>query len=1463
MFSTTPSLPQLFSVILSNAQGGAFIGPNSAASFSIIEHDSPYGQCYLTTASLLSQPSGFADDAVAAHTHVMQRIPAVLPHIARLRHFWRVAVTYSVLWVPANGSASIALPCGACSATVAAGTANIAALYQLPSWALLRAGDTLTVTLATATLLATPQGSLPPVIDFMRRSAQAAATAATSDSVVQIAAGSLSISTAKGSAFAITLQRQSTRGVLVVQWAANASYFLANQGSAIFAAGASTAVVNITVVQDNVPQLAKWATITLTNFTTSGTALAGVGPLTATIFITDSNTPFGVFAIANVTGGQAGTGLFAEGSVATVTITRTLGVIGAATVLVQLSNINASSSYYSVLTSLYLSPFNANTYQLTFLNGQTSATIPISILVDQTPKLTSTFSVALTGASTQYPNPLSAPQVAVQPPTLISIAPSNNPYGRYGWQQLAYSTAEGSTYSFTVVRLDGSFGTVAVNWAAVPATGIVSTLIDGKSGRVPATPDVPSLAPTSGTAVFAPGQLSQTVAVSVLSTQLAQPARQVQLVLTGASLGAPIQPSLNTTTLSIAAANYPGGVFAFGASIYTSSEAQDAVTINIERTAGLFWPAVVSWQLSALGLASLDIFPVTNGTASFATGQTSAQLSINVVPNGVFEDLRVFALQLATSSAGAAVGAAVATLSIAKDTGANGVFEFSCAEQFGHVLFGASANAVNVTVTRSQGTIGAVAVQISTTDLGTAIPGVEFVPSTQLLSFDVGETTQFALFETKPLKNPLTSKTLVVALSDATGGASVGAYNLSTIALCDSNQTRILLAAAEVALCDPLAYVSPQPSPSSTPYQLQDATVAAIADSIAALLQLNDDSTSSAGEVVRRVQAIKDLFAQTMDPSAAADVTTFGRLPALMEQFAQWLLSRFTVCPGSGTQSVTAHATAVYQRVSTEQNLNDLQLDFGNASIQLPPNAFHGLAACPGVAAVTYTSDVWFPLNQTYFVVNSPGSPPIAVVDPLISVLQHTVVALVPPPGLQSAALSLTNAVTFSVAFAGNSALQVENGPRVCVAWDFALNGGGGGWSTLGCVETSHAPSAVVTCACNHATNYAVLVHVQQYKSLSAADKAGLIVLLVAIVLVLGLQFAFGAERTIVHSMLLHFFLTLAVSLLIVVVDMFTANTVSQQHCSAEALILHYFLLAHSAWLALTFWHARNVIVLGKDPFGAWKIKHLLLGYGAPVVVIVLYIAIYTPTHGSNFADTYGFTGEQHEFCMMPSFNAGGLVGALAAPYLSSIPLAALVLVLCKRHRRIDWTKPGVLYFERSGFDELLVQFGLFVGVVIIWMFLAADILLVSAAFQWFVLGLCIIMAAYVINFYGVLPKLAVRERKAAPAPVEVIAHTHRMDMDAAPLASFAANSIKVVSNKQSLLPTALAPDVLETEYVMSAPVRADVESNSDPVRASDDEFDAINRVLGTTADEPDEANAAVSVNRNNSRRISITDTHL
>ena len=52
----------------------------------------------------------------------------------------------------------------------------------------------------------------------------------------------------------------------------------------------------------------------------------------------------------------------------------------------------------------------------------------------------------------------------------------------------------------------------------------------------------------------------------------------------------------------------------------------------------------------------------------------------------------------------------------------------------------------------------------------------------------------------------------------------------------------------------------------------------------------------------------------------------------------------------------------------------------------------------------------------------------------------------------------------------------IRDGSQVCVSWDFSAAGNRGNWTTEGCARIAVTEDGMVTCRCDHLTNFAVLI---------------------------------------------------------------------------------------------------------------------------------------------------------------------------------------------------------------------------------------------------------------------------------------------------------------------------------------------------------------------------------------------------
>jgi hypothetical protein len=178
----------------------------------------------------------------------------------------------------------------------------------------------------------------------------------------------------------------------------------------------------------------------------------------------------------------------------------------------------------------------------------------------------------------------------------------------------------------------------------------------------------------------------------------------------------------------------------------------------------------------------VDYIP-TNGTLTFTPGVTSLNFNVPIIDDLQVENDETLGLALTNPSGANSLGSAAATLTIVNSHFAPGQLQFSSS---GYTNLVSDPNAV-ITVVRSNGYTGVVSVRYSTSD-GSAVAGTDYVATNGSLAFDDGETVKTFLV---PLINhvlPSSFASVNLALSNPTGGATLGTPANATLSILANNQ---------------------------------------------------------------------------------------------------------------------------------------------------------------------------------------------------------------------------------------------------------------------------------------------------------------------------------------------------------------------------------------------------------------------------------------------------------------------------------------------------------------------------------------------------------------------------------------------------------------------------------------------------------------------------------------------------
>ncbi|HEX8737036.1 MAG TPA: Calx-beta domain-containing protein, partial [Pyrinomonadaceae bacterium] len=278
-----------------------------------------------------------------------------------------------------------------------------------------------------------------------------------------------------------------------------------------------------------------------------------------------------------------------------------------------------------------------------------------------------------------------------------------------------YTGAEGTSATITVTRTGDTTGASTVNFATSDGTATGGASCGAGVDYVT----------TSGTLNFAGGETSKTFNVTLCSDAVVKGDETVNLTLSspsGATLGSPSTAVLTITNVN---PTMPG-TLALSSATYSVGEAGGTVTITVNRTGGTDGEVSASYSLTdgtATGGAacggSVD-YVNTGGTVTFAGGQSSQTFTVAICNDAAIEGNETFTVTLSSPTGGATIGSpSSATVTITDDDVAQpGVLALSSATY----TVGEAAGTVTITVNRTGGTDGAVAVNYTLAD-GTATGG--------------------------------------------------------------------------------------------------------------------------------------------------------------------------------------------------------------------------------------------------------------------------------------------------------------------------------------------------------------------------------------------------------------------------------------------------------------------------------------------------------------------------------------------------------------------------------------------------------------------------------------------------------------------------------------------------------------------------------------------------------------------
>ena len=449
--------------------------------------------------------------------------------------------------------------------------------------------------------------------------------------------------------------------------------------------------------------------------------------------------PSALLKIVNVDSGvnfSAATYFFTEDSgYAVISVMRSGSISGSASV-----DFLTTTNGTALATTNY-TPVATN---LTFVDGQTSNYVQIPLLHYAGPQGDVTVGLQLSNAvNSLLLNPAQS--------TLTIVDVDHLP-GQLLFSATNYVVSEGAGFlPVTVLRTNGQSGTIQVNFSTVAGTAL---------------PGFKYLT-TNGVLTFGPGQTSQTFTVPILQESQVEGDQTLSLVLSNATAGATL---IGPTTVPVTILDDDVAV-SFSSLFYVVPETAGTLSLSVYRQNGTNGITTVQYATTNLTLVTTNNgvvvtnlgalagtnYIATNGTITFAVGQTFTNINVQVIHDPLVTGDVSFGVNLFNPSAPAQVGAVglatvvlqdvEAGLSIASTnlvTGADGTLEAA------YGVFKSSGTNLLITVARSNVNTGTISSGFATAD-ETAVQGIDYVATSGTLFFSNG--IPFQMFSVQIVSN--------------------------------------------------------------------------------------------------------------------------------------------------------------------------------------------------------------------------------------------------------------------------------------------------------------------------------------------------------------------------------------------------------------------------------------------------------------------------------------------------------------------------------------------------------------------------------------------------------------------------------------------------------------------------------------------------------------------------------------
>jgi Calx-beta domain-containing protein/putative Ig domain-containing protein len=389
-----------------------------------------------------------------------------------------------------------------------------------------------------------------------------------------------------------------------------------------------------------------------------------------------------------------------------LTINRTAGDYGELTVDYSLQNETATAG----------NDFESQSGTLTFVDGEISKAITINLIDDNVYEGDETFVCSLS-------NITGGGSIGGTSVSVITITEDDQPLpaGSIGFALIEQQINENdTTLSVNVLRTDGDFGLISVNYTTTDGTAI-----DGEDYTT-----------ASGELIFDDGEISKTFNIDLINDELYESNETFSIELTAAQGS----PTLTNSTSQISIINDDpspaAGVLEFSSPVYSVNENSISIDLSVIRVNGVFGEINANVASDNGTATANEDYQEFSQNLVFTDGEILKTITIELLDDAIYEGDENFYLSLTSAQMGDQISTEI-TIIDDEPLPPSGVIQFNSAE----LSIDESTETANLIINRVNGSYGELSVNIASTN-DSAVAEEDYQSINTNITFTDGQISQ-------------------------------------------------------------------------------------------------------------------------------------------------------------------------------------------------------------------------------------------------------------------------------------------------------------------------------------------------------------------------------------------------------------------------------------------------------------------------------------------------------------------------------------------------------------------------------------------------------------------------------------------------------------------------------------------------------------------------------------------------